>query len=50
MCLGGQESNVGMRVSIWNWEMEAELGKIVSMTSGQPPDKAMSNLLYLTLL
>lgn len=41
---------MGIRVSIWDRNMEAELEKIVPMASGQPPDKAMCNLLCLTLL
>lgn len=41
----GQEPIVGKRMSIWDWNMEAELVKIVPMTSGQSPDKAMSNVL-----
>lgn len=37
-------------MSIWDWNVETELGKSVLMTSGQPPGKARSNLLCLTLL
>lgn len=48
--LRGHEPIVGQRMSIWDWNMEAELAKIVPVTSGQIPDKAESNLLCVTLL
>lgn len=48
--LRDQKPKVAISVSIWDWNMEAELGKIVLMTSGQPPGKARSSMFCLTLL